>query len=254
MSLSSSPMLTIVTITRDDPSGIAATLGSLRPWLNLPWVEHIVVYAGEMPAGPFESTRMISQSGRGIAGAFNEGLAVARGEWVWFLNGGDRAHEELSPGWLHEWLSRTRADMVVGTLHFDGETAARAQPPLESQRLWIGCWLPHPATLVRIERLRAEKGFSSGMGIAMDYELWFRLLRKRPVMDLVSIPFARFDVNGLSSRPDTIPQARREVAQILWRERGWLVRNLWREVVGVARALAWSALHGRRGPGKERVL
>ena len=49
----------------------------------------------------------------------------------------------------------------------------------------------------------------------MDYDLWFRLLRRPAVVDVVSIPIARFDVNGISENANTRQAMHREAAQVV---------------------------------------
>jgi hypothetical protein len=238
-----SPWLTIVTVTKSDPAGLARTLASAESWRRRPGVEQVVVHAGAPPASLPGDVRAAAQSGLGIAAAYNEGLACARGEWVWFLNGGDAIHEELDAAWLEAWLRRTAAVAVFGAVHHDGEPAARPHPPLGGQRLWLRCWPQHPAAIARRDALRAAGGFDAAWSIAMDYDLWLRLLAAEPVVDVVSLPMARFDVTGLSSCADSAPALRREIARLVWRERGRLAAGLFREAGGLARALARAWRH-----------
>ncbi len=92
--------LSIITITYNDSEGFSRTLDSLRVLLGAPelageW-EHIVV-----DSSPEINSSVLSRLGswplvrietppRGIYPAFNLGLEHATGEFVWFLNGGDR--------------------------------------------------------------------------------------------------------------------------------------------------------------------
>lgn len=232
------PLLTIVTITKDDPAGLARTEASTRAWLDTGWVEQIVIDASTVPARVEDvRIRMERQVSKGIAAAYNEGLTLARGEWVWCLNGGDAAHETLSPSWLGTLLSATRAEVVTGALHFDGEAAARALPPPAFQWPLIACWLSHPATLVRRERLLASGGFALNWRIAADYDLWFRVLAGGTVVDVVSVPFARFDVNGISERPDMAGLARREDARVVLKHSGRMIEASARLCLRLARRL-----------------
>lgn len=216
-------ILTIVTITKDDPDGLARTLGSSVAWRSA-GVEHIVVDGGDDPEATHqhvlrlcEPITVYRQQSQGISAAFNEGLALAQGDWVWFLNGGDAIHESLDPHWLLTLLPRTQAQVVTGSIHFDSEASARRRPHLSYQWPLMGCWLAHPATLVRRETLARVGGFDPKWRIAMDYDLWMRLLRRDIVVDVLSVPFARFDVKGLSECPEMRDVARREERQIVLR-------------------------------------
>jgi glycosyltransferase involved in cell wall biosynthesis len=233
-------LLSIVTITRDDPTGLARTLASTADWLVDPVVEQIIVDGSTPPAAVGHPVVRLRQQSPGIAGAFNQGLQAAQGEWVWFLNGGDAVHEALHPGWLLALLAATRADIVTGSLHFDGESAPRPIPHLSYQWPLIACWLMHPATLVRRETLLSAGGFDPRRCMAMDYDLWFRLLRRGAIVDVLSVPFARFDVTGVSERPGTHAAARREEARVVLAHGG---RLAWAAVwlgLRIIRRISWA--------------
>ena len=171
------PYLSLVAITKDDQVGLERTLKSVDAWRAYPGVEQIVVYAGAEPAVKDNDAMIVRQQrSTGIADAFNEGLALARGEWVWFVNGGDAIHESVDPVWLLAHLRRTKADLVVGAVQFDGEAEPRPLPGLRDQWPLIACWLPHQATMIRRELLAAAGGFRSRWRVAMDYDLWLRMI------------------------------------------------------------------------------
>jgi glycosyltransferase involved in cell wall biosynthesis len=237
------PRLSIVTVTKDDPAGLERTLASTAAWLgNPPAVEQIVIDASVPPATIGNPViQVVRQHSHGISAAFNEGLQAARGEWVWFLNGGDALHPRLSREWLLQLLSATSAGIVVGALHYDGETTPRSAPPLPKQWPLVGCWIPHPAAIVRRNVLQAAGGFDERWRIAMDFDLWLRLLPQDIGVDVLAVPFASFDVTGLSQRPDKREELQRENAGVLWRYRGLLLSSWLRAGSRLAAALfrAW---------------
>lgn len=91
------PFLSVITVTRNDIPGVLLTLDSLAVIKDFP-VEVIVVDGSDASCdfGPvfqsvlnFSENRIIRNSDKGIYQAMNDGLAIARGTYVWFLNGGD---------------------------------------------------------------------------------------------------------------------------------------------------------------------
>jgi hypothetical protein len=243
----SRPRLTLVTVTKDDHPGLVRTLASSAS-LRAAGAEHLVIDGGAGPAaaetvaaaagGP---GRVIRRAPHGIADAFNAGLAEAQGEWVWFLNGGDAVHESLDAAWLLAFLAATRADVVAGMLHFDGEAEPRPPAPLAYRWPLVACWPAHPATLVRRQRLQAAGGFDSRRRIAMDYDLWFRLFGRDAGVDVLSVPLARFDRQGLSERPETAAAARRETAAVVLAHAGRMAGQAGWLGLRVARRIAWAA-------------
>lgn len=223
------PFLSIITITKDDPAGLARTMSSAAAWRACPGVEQVVVYAGTEPVVQAENAPGLHrQVSTGIAAAFNEGLALARGDWVWFLNGGDAIHESADPVWLMAHLRRTQADLVVGVVQFDGETEARPLPGLRDQWPLIACWMPHQSTLIRRELLRGTGGFHDRWRVAMDYDLWLRMVAAKTPVDVLSVVLARFAIDGISEAPATVALKWREDAAVVRRHAltmtGYVVR------------------------------
>lgn len=240
-----SPWLTIVTITKDDPVGLGRTLASARAWREFPGVEQVVVFAGDaIPDGIPEAVGVVRQASVGIARAFNEGLASARGEWIWFVNSGDAIHEELSPAWLSTLTRRTQADVVTGALLYDDEREPRPPPPPSCQWPMLHSWPAHPATLVRRRALVAIGGFDPRWSICMDFDLWHRLFDAQRAVDVVAMPFARFETNGISRRPEYVGCLYRENAAVVWRHKGRIMRNYWKNACEILRVFARAAKRG----------
>lgn len=243
-------LLTIVTITKDDAKGLARTLASTARWRDAAWVEHIVVDGGGTPASVDDKrVRMIQQTSTGISGAFNEGLAEAGGEWVWFVNGGDEVDSRLHAEWLRGLLVGTMAGVVIGGTTFPGATEPRPPPPAKWQWPPYVPWIPHPSTLVRRSLFGRYGFFDPSLTIAMDFEWWLRVLCGDVVVDQVAVPFAIFAPGGVSSREDTRARTRWETAIAVWRHRGVLLRSwagITRRFFGHLVGACWRRV---RGPG-----
>ncbi len=235
-------LLSLVTITRNDPAGLERTLASTAAWLEDPAVEQVVVEASAPPTAVARpAVRIIRQQEPGIASAFNEGLAAARGEWLWFLNGGDQVDPRLGPAFLLALLRASRADVIIGATTYERETDARAHVP--PNRRWppVQPWIPHPSTLIR-HRLFAELGgFDPAYTIAMDYEWWMRAVSADVPIDVISVPLAVFASEGISQRPESRDRLIREKGDVIRRHQ----RDLW---------CAWILTGGRLLRGWLRAL
>jgi glycosyltransferase involved in cell wall biosynthesis len=211
------PLLTIVTITRNDPDGLRATLESAAPYRRSHQVEHLVIdgsddeHAGESPTEPAR-VRSVRVPPRGVTAALNEGLRLASGRWIWFLNGGDMAHPATPPDLVLGVLARTHSGAVVFNAAIDGGHAF-ARPPLAE--LWppLANWIPHQAAFVRAAIARASGGFSNSYRILADWDFWLRLLGDRTTVDILDVPVAIFADGGLSSQE--VPCAR-EALRLFW--------------------------------------
>lgn len=229
--------LTLVTITKDDPAGLERTLLSAAK-LRQEGAEHWVVDgtaslppadAGVLTASGINVLRLPP---RGVANAFNAGIAAARGEWVWCLNGGDQVDPLLTPEFLSALLADSRADVIVGGTTYEGESAPRSHPPTHLRWPPFRSWIPHPSTLVRRRLFEQFGSFDESYTIAMDYEWWLRAIPSGIAVDVVNLSFAIFAPGGLSQRPENLATVRREQRAALRKHQ-------------VALGRSWAALSGR---------
>jgi hypothetical protein len=198
--------LHIITVTKDDPDGVAATLRSSRKLRQHPGVLQTIVdgssepvrtqVQGMIPAE--ENVAYLWRDPDGIAAAFNHGINSADSEWVWFVNGRDEVHPDLDPGFLLRILEVTRSEVLMCEIEYLQSGARFSHPPLWA--LWPPLyWVPHPATVMR-SRLFSRYGlFDERYRIAMDGELWVRFFAKNLPVDMLSIPLCRYDQEGVSS-------------------------------------------------------
>ena len=90
-------MLSIITITCNDALGLEKTLRSLQPLFtsSLKW-EHIIIDSSSEINSDIRNRlpqrwplQYETAPARGVYAGFNVGLDIARGDYIWFLNGGD---------------------------------------------------------------------------------------------------------------------------------------------------------------------
>jgi hypothetical protein len=248
------PWLSIVTITKDDPEGLSQTLASAGP-LRTSGAEHIVVDGSavgrETPIEPavHPGVMLVRKAPEGVSDAFNAGLAGARGEWVWLLNGGDRVYPRLDPQFLLTLLRSSRSDLIIGGIVYEGEMEVHRHPPPHIRWPSLASWIPHPATLVRRRLFDRFGRFDPRYQVAMDYEWWLRVLGHDVAVDVLDVPFAVFAPGGMSQRPDSRARLNQERNDIIRRHQS----VLWRNVIQTGLRLAkwWTrAIFSRRLPDR----
>ncbi len=122
--------VTIVTVVRNDASGLQLTLDSIREQ-TLQLLEHVIIDgASDDGTAQFASeidchdgkTIVISEPDRGIYDAMNKGIAMATHPWVLFMNAGDRF---LSPDSLEQLMcaASDNVDVVYGDVILDRDNA-----------------------------------------------------------------------------------------------------------------------------------
>jgi glycosyltransferase involved in cell wall biosynthesis len=197
--------LTIVTITKDDLEGVSANLRSTYALRTFDGVRQVVI-DGSIEAisqkvqqlAAEEHVEYVWQEPAGIAQAFNLGISRVSDGFIWFLNGKDEIHPDLDIPLLLNLLNRSKSELLIFQLEFMSTGQVYSRPPLWS--LWPPIfWIPHPATLIRRNLFDTYGCFNQSFDIAMDGELWIRLLTNDIEADMISMPISLYDQNGISS-------------------------------------------------------
>lgn len=208
MGPSMAPLLSIVTVTKDDPEGWRSTVHSLEPLrtASFSW-EHIAVN-GSRPGTALSPTPWplveLKESPVGIYAAMNTGITHASGDFIWFLNGGDRLRD---PAALHSILQLGRQEPSVDLICAAADLTAAGQfsfvsfPRTTLQRsLLSGRSLCHQAMIFRRQIFQDLGPYSTDYRIAGDEEFLLRFFLSRRKSACVPDRLVYFDTNGLSSR------------------------------------------------------
>lgn len=201
------PWVSIVTVVKNDYPSLLRTRASLESQTSQTW-EHVVVAAGErtfLDAASdllrgCASTHLIEEPGDGPYPAMNEGLLVATGQYIQFLNAGDTylgtdslAQAESS----RDWGCWAVAGFEVGTAGI----YKRFEAPLvidANDIAFFRARICHQATLYRRDFLNIQGGFRSDFAIAADYDLHLRLAAVA-IPQRLPVTLAVFELGGLST-------------------------------------------------------
>ena len=235
-----SPWLTIITVVKDAPGDIRATLTSVADQ-QLTGVEYLVVdgsadreavpeVLADFPGVP---SQLVWQEPSGIYPAMNAGLERASGSYVYFANAGDTLHDAdvltdvsravmaAQPAWLFgsvEIIDRAGGRVITPPWDYEAERA------VSFSRGLFPC---HQGMFARRDLLVGQGGFDPSYSIVADYAAFLKLtLAADPVfLDRV---IARFTEGGVSTLrwQESFRQFHRARASILrpsgfaaWRER-----------------------------------
>ncbi len=205
------PWLSIITVVRDDPSGMVITLNSIAAQ-DLMGVEVVVVdssrdasHVPSLLSSAGVDAQVVKCPPEGIYPAMNTGLEHAHGEYVYFLNAGDtfaspKAVTEIkssighrAPTWLHGPVEIQGADGAV-TITPPWDFASE-----QAHSFARGRFPAHQGTIARRDALQAIGSFDVRYRIAADYASFLDLsLRSAPVV--LTAPVARFHEGGASTR------------------------------------------------------
>ena len=227
------PWLSVVTVVKNDLAGLRQSLDSLRDQ-DLTKVELVVIdgsvehseVASLVHEFPVSSCLEWSAP-EGVYQAMNRGLALAQGEYIYFLNAGDTLYDPRVVTDLHHLISESKPGWLVGLVQIteiSGHkvTSASWDYEAESRAFFSrGVFPPHQGTVVKTELLLSIGGFNTDYTIAADYAAALSLsLAAKPLM--VDRVVACFTEGGLSTKmwKQSFHEFHRARQQIL-RPRGW---------------------------------
>lgn len=234
------PVLSVVTVNRNMAEGLARTIASVTQQ-DFGSFEYVVVDGASTDASvdvikrhSDRVDRWVSGRDAGIYDAMNKGVALARGEWVLFLNSGDvfASGDALSAVMA---AARPNDDILYGNamVRYPGG-AKRVIPAFEPAELPYGMICSHQALFARRELLKAGP-FTVGK-IRSDYEFLLRCRAEGRTFHRLPILIAEVEAGGLSDKNRMA--ALRETAALL--RRSGLFGP--RAVLRLGFMFAWTAL------------
>jgi putative colanic acid biosynthesis glycosyltransferase len=179
------PCLSIITITKDDPAGLAKTTASLKAQTcnNFEW---IVVDGNKEPDN-------------GRYDAMNKGIERASGKYILFLNGGDQLADPEVISILERHTSILTSDLIYGDAleEINGKLMVkRARKPKTIAR---GMFTHHQAIIYNRNTL-GKLRYKTDYEIAGDYDFTARFLKNCEDISYIPAGLCLFEEGGISQQ------------------------------------------------------
>lgn len=217
------PVLSIVTVTWNCAATLERTLRSVQA-IKTAEMEYIIV-DGVSTDGTLELARsygglvdiLQSEPDTGIYNAMNKGVALARGDYVLFINGDDELIADGFPAVMQSLRDKT-ADVVCAT-------TVVGRPESPDEVLTATPWhllffnsIPHPSSFTARKLLQAYP-FREDLRIASDYDFFLKTYldrRSYHVLPAVTALHQRGGASGNTQRSQAeVDQIRRD--HLRWR-------------------------------------
>ena len=201
--------ISIVTVVKDDATGLSSTVASLLGQTFLGW--ELLIIAGPSVDGTTElAANFASQNsritfhtdvGRGIYPAMNQGLAAVNSPFVWFMNAGDIFANSSVLFEAHSIINKSDLGLVIGgykvqrELKKDYVYSDRFLTPFRfgfSRR--GGC---HQAMIFNTKAIVKAGGFDESFSLAADFKLVLKIINNYRARR-VSKVFAIIEPGGAS--------------------------------------------------------
>ena len=214
------PWLSVVTVVKDDPEGLARTLASVADQQHGAGAGRIEVVVldgsgdresveaslGVLAGGGEISLRYEWSPPRGVYPAMNEAAGLATGEYLLFLNAGDEFFDPQAVAAIRRAVDSASSPpaWLYGQVCFVGSSGRGTVPiPFDyaAERSWCfsrGRFPAHQGTVVRRDVLLGLGGFDESYRICADYACFLRLVG---IANPIELPetIATFHEGGIST-------------------------------------------------------
>jgi len=255
----------IITVTKNAAATLERSILSVAKQRHRP-LDYIIVDGASSDATPAivaeygnVVTRFVSEPDQGIYDAMNKGLALARGDFVYFLGADDSLIDGEVLADVAASLDRAPCDFLYGGIEVrfvDGRAVPFMPPPPEEALAFMICGcLPHQASFASRRAFEIAGKFDPRYRIAGDYDWFLRVLTADGLVTRrTERTIASYQMGGLSNR---LRESQAEVYAIqnalpLYQRADWLrrrVRVFQRRLLSERRRQMPAAVSGRSRVG-----
>lgn len=201
---------TIITVCLNIASTIRRTCESIvnQTFQDFQWI----VVDGASTDGTIDilkeySTRidiLISEPDKGIYNAMNKGIKLACGEYLLFLNGGDKlAQDNIIETIINQLKDYSIITCNLNILNKNGEKEFIWEPK-QGEDFYYRT-LPHPSTFIKRQLFKKYGLYDENLKICADREFFVKIISKHKIKyKIIDISFADFYTDGISCTNDTI--------------------------------------------------
>lgn len=204
------PKISVVTIVYNDVNNIEATILSVL-LQDYPNIEYIVIDGGSTDGTvniiekySNKIRYWISERDNGIYDAMNKGIKQATGEWINFMNSGDRFYNKNSISDVFKKCLSDSVDVVYGyqihNFSYGQYVRKRIDLSFFSSLMPIG----HASSFVKMDIMK-EYMFDTSFKVAADYNFFYNLFITDHKFYFVEVIVSVFEAsNGISSKNEIL--------------------------------------------------
>lgn len=205
----------IITVCRNECSKIRLTCESVlsQTYKGYEWI----VIDGASTDGTLEILEeykdridcLISEDDTGVYNAMNKGISKALGQYLIFMNGGDRFSDA---GVMATVASAPQKGIIYGDIAFAGVASeVRQFPDVLREGYLLRNMMPHQASFIQRQLFEQYGSYDESYKVAGDYDLFVRFIEVHRVSSThIARVLALFEDGGISSHPQHRALRKRE--------------------------------------------
>lgn len=202
-------LISIITVVYNSDDTLEQTILSVINQ-NMDYLEYIIIDGGSTDQSiqiikKYQNyiTTWISEPDNGIYDAMNKGVSKAKGKYLMFLNSGDYLTEifkkSFFDGSLRKLLDKELYDVLYGDVILElNENILKYKKANNLAFLYFKIPFCHQSTLV-LKTIFSRYKFDIGYKYGADFKLFRQLYFNSNKFKYVNIPFARYNLSGISS-------------------------------------------------------
>lgn len=198
------PLISIITVVFNGEKYLEETIQSVinQTYEN---IEYIIIDGGSTD-GTLDIIKKyedridywVSEKDNGIYDAMNKGIAVATGEWINFMNAGDKfinnsIVQQISPNLCNKEISIVFGDTTDDYGEF--QKLHKANPNLKN--LWKGMLFSHQSTFFS-SSYHKQNLYDITYKLAADFSVIYNAYRKGEKFYYLNMPIAMIEIGGVS--------------------------------------------------------
>lgn len=147
-------------------------------------------------------SKIVSEKDNGLYHAMNKGAALAKGEYLFFLNAGDTFYDDSLLKTLEQGIKPFSSSMVYGKLaivNSNGEVIQIRKKLLNKWNIRLGTKVSQQAVFVKREVFHKLGGLNEKYHIASDFDLLCKIIEGNYIYRYVDLLTTKYDNTGISS-------------------------------------------------------
>jgi glycosyltransferase involved in cell wall biosynthesis len=208
------PLISVITVVYNNRSGLQRTFESVFNQTAFDQLEYLVIDGGStdgtvalIQAASDKIKQWVSEKDKGLYDAMNKGLAMANGDYVWFMNSGDAMFDNNAAASVIECIKRG-ADFIYGDTMFitpeeqeiglmSKVTPKKLPSDAGPETFAYGMNICHQSVVVRRDLAPA---YQLQYRMVADIDWIVRILKQKPVSRRLDRPLAKFELGGISQQ------------------------------------------------------